>query len=280
MTKKLKSGTPFVYDENDRVVGIRDPHTGTDTDLVTAVTSPGGGIVRIIVTLSQAEYDAIPIKDATTLYIRWASSTTAYPIYARSQSAPVDYGSFDPEGFALLAGGNAFTGRQDLLTDLPTLTVEDLNGDAEWTVLSSVKDDLGQMRSAMLGAKVDLSPFNLGIQRAIGVATFEADRQTGLNTGRILVQIAATRATDENGTDLGMRILNGVLPDMRVIHMLSNDGTSALLTVGTPQRPSDAANKGYVDDAVAGVEAGTGVDAGVVNEIGRASCRERVSSPV
>ena len=38
MTKKLKSGTPFVYDENDRVVGIRDPHTGTDTDLVTAVT--------------------------------------------------------------------------------------------------------------------------------------------------------------------------------------------------------------------------------------------------
>lgn len=46
MTKKLKSGTPFVYDENDRVVGIRDPHTGTDTDLVTAVTSPGGGVVN------------------------------------------------------------------------------------------------------------------------------------------------------------------------------------------------------------------------------------------
>ena len=45
MTKKLKSGTPFVYDENDRVVGIRDPHTGTDTDLVTAVTGPGGGVV-------------------------------------------------------------------------------------------------------------------------------------------------------------------------------------------------------------------------------------------
>lgn len=44
MTKKLKSGTPFVYDENDRVVGIRDPHTGTDTDLVTALTRPDGGI--------------------------------------------------------------------------------------------------------------------------------------------------------------------------------------------------------------------------------------------
>lgn len=47
MTKKLKSGTPFVYDENDRVVGIRDPHTGTDTDLVTVVTGPGGGIALI-----------------------------------------------------------------------------------------------------------------------------------------------------------------------------------------------------------------------------------------
>ena len=46
MTKKLKSGTPFVYDENDRVVGIRDPHTGTDTDLVTAVTGPGGGNIK------------------------------------------------------------------------------------------------------------------------------------------------------------------------------------------------------------------------------------------
>ena len=44
MTKKLKSGTPFVYDENDRVVGIRDPHTGTDTDLVTATRGPGWGI--------------------------------------------------------------------------------------------------------------------------------------------------------------------------------------------------------------------------------------------
>ena len=47
MTKKLKSGTPFVYDENDRVVGIRDPHTGTDTDLVTAGPGVGGGQTRL-----------------------------------------------------------------------------------------------------------------------------------------------------------------------------------------------------------------------------------------
>ena len=70
MTKKLKSGTPFVYDENDRVVGIRDPHTGTDTDLVTAVTNPGGGIgITQIVSLTQSQYDAIVTKDAATLYV-------------------------------------------------------------------------------------------------------------------------------------------------------------------------------------------------------------------
>lgn len=70
MTKKLKSGTPFVYDENDRVVGIRDPHTGTDTDLVTAVTSPGGGVgITQIVSLTQAQYGAIATKDPATLYV-------------------------------------------------------------------------------------------------------------------------------------------------------------------------------------------------------------------
>ena len=36
---------------------------------VMAATPPGGGIVKTIVALSQAEYDAIPAKDATTLYI-------------------------------------------------------------------------------------------------------------------------------------------------------------------------------------------------------------------
>ena len=70
MTKKLKSGTPFVYDENDRVVGIRDPHTGTDTDLVTAVTGPGGGGgITQVVSLTQTQYDAIVTKDAATLYV-------------------------------------------------------------------------------------------------------------------------------------------------------------------------------------------------------------------
>ena len=70
MTKKLKSGTPFVYDENDRVVGIRDPHTGTDTDLVTSVTSPGGGVgIAQIVSLTQSQYDALATKNPATLYV-------------------------------------------------------------------------------------------------------------------------------------------------------------------------------------------------------------------
>jgi hypothetical protein len=64
MTKKLKSGTPFVYDENDRVVGIRDPHTGTDTDLVTAVTGPGGGIEKFTVSgIRRADGTVAPVLD-------------------------------------------------------------------------------------------------------------------------------------------------------------------------------------------------------------------------
>ena len=70
MTKKLKSGTPFVYDENDRVVGIRDPHTGTDTDLVTAVMGPGGGTgITQIVSLTQSQYDALVTKNPAVLYV-------------------------------------------------------------------------------------------------------------------------------------------------------------------------------------------------------------------
>ena len=64
MTKKLKSGTPFVYDENDRVVGIRDPHTGTDTDLVTAVTGQGGGIGEFTVSgIRRADGTVAPLMD-------------------------------------------------------------------------------------------------------------------------------------------------------------------------------------------------------------------------
>ena len=36
---------------------------------VMTTTSPGGGIVKTIVALTQAEYDALPVKDATTLYV-------------------------------------------------------------------------------------------------------------------------------------------------------------------------------------------------------------------
>ena len=81
MTKKLKSGTPFVYDENDRVVGIRDPHTGTDTDLVTAVTGPGG-VVRLsageIDPLAQNGLDVAP-QGCGTVLLDWADVTLGTP---------------------------------------------------------------------------------------------------------------------------------------------------------------------------------------------------------
>ncbi|MDQ5904143.1 MAG: hypothetical protein QG672_1736 [Pseudomonadota bacterium] len=78
MTKKLKSGTPFVYDENDRVVGIRDPHTGTDTDLVTAATSPGGGIASrrrgTIVSSSSGRPTGLP-RDRLIELMSWMRPT-------------------------------------------------------------------------------------------------------------------------------------------------------------------------------------------------------------
>ena len=42
---------------------------GKNMGLVRATTGPGGGIVKTIVTLTQAEYGALPVKDATTLYV-------------------------------------------------------------------------------------------------------------------------------------------------------------------------------------------------------------------
>ena len=76
--------TKFVPKEvlgDSTFVSVYDPESG-DTgyvrmgDLVsksettvTTTTSPGGGIVKTIVALTQAEYDALPTKDAATLYV-------------------------------------------------------------------------------------------------------------------------------------------------------------------------------------------------------------------
>lgn len=42
---------------------------GSRNVLVEAATLPGGGIVKTIVALTQAAYDALPVKDAATLYV-------------------------------------------------------------------------------------------------------------------------------------------------------------------------------------------------------------------
>lgn len=79
MTKKLKSGTPFVYDENDRVVGIRDPHTGTDTDLVTATRGPGGVVRNSLGELLWRQGKNLLVKQMPTRlaapYNRWGAPT-------------------------------------------------------------------------------------------------------------------------------------------------------------------------------------------------------------
>lgn len=52
-----KTLSHFLGDEGERL------------PIVTATTGPGGGIVKTIVALTQAEYDALVTKNAETLYV-------------------------------------------------------------------------------------------------------------------------------------------------------------------------------------------------------------------
>ena len=124
MTKKLKSGTPFVYDENDRVVGIRDPHTGTDTDLVTAVTSPGG-VVRLSVegeSLSMAMTRG-PLKVGPNI-----PPSTALEIDSISQTAPtntteaVDTARFKTGGASVRLTSSTAGGTLQAQVSIPSIT--------------------------------------------------------------------------------------------------------------------------------------------------------------
>lgn len=56
-------------DATDQILGLVDAH-GQERQLVTATTSPGGGTgIKNILSLTQAQYDAIVTKDAATLYV-------------------------------------------------------------------------------------------------------------------------------------------------------------------------------------------------------------------
>ncbi len=69
MTQFVPNSYPdFDTDSSGMHVAFRD-RGGSHHGLVTYQTGPGGGIVTVIVTLTQAEYDALPVKDATTLYV-------------------------------------------------------------------------------------------------------------------------------------------------------------------------------------------------------------------
>lgn len=59
----------FDTDSDGRAVAFRD-RGGQHHGLVTYHTSPGGGVgITQIVSLTQAQYDAIVTKDAATLYV-------------------------------------------------------------------------------------------------------------------------------------------------------------------------------------------------------------------
>lgn len=64
---RIKNGDEL-YDENNRMVGIRQPD-GTETLFVTAEQNATGGYLSKTWTGSQAQYDAIAVKDNSTLYV-------------------------------------------------------------------------------------------------------------------------------------------------------------------------------------------------------------------
>jgi hypothetical protein len=57
-----------VWDQLQMREGLLAP-TEPGEEFVMSRTGPGGGIVKTIVALTQAEYDALPTKDAATLYV-------------------------------------------------------------------------------------------------------------------------------------------------------------------------------------------------------------------
>ena len=58
-----------IDDATDQILGLVDAH-GNERKLVTAVTSPDGGVgITNILSLTQAQYDALITKDPATLYV-------------------------------------------------------------------------------------------------------------------------------------------------------------------------------------------------------------------
>ena len=60
--------TPLLVTANDLGAGYRD-NDGVERNLVTSAINPVTGGITLISKLTQAEYDALAVKDASTLYV-------------------------------------------------------------------------------------------------------------------------------------------------------------------------------------------------------------------
>lgn len=160
----------------------------------------------------------------------------------------------DGEGVALLDGGNVFTGEQRIeLNDLPIVDAAGMMGDAEFTVVASVRDDAGNLLSGVAAAHIDLS--DVGGPAEI----WASDSFTVLPAnGHFMVEVVTKNSPEDIP-----RISKVEVPNLQLINMLDPEvAVPALYKSGTPIADSDVANKKYVDDAVAG--SGAGASAGAI----------------
>lgn len=189
-----------------------------------------------------------------TLYIRWANSNATHPIYARNQTAPVDYGSFDPEGFALLAGGNTFSGLQTLLLDLPIYTAEDVMAGAEFTIVAQTTDADGNLLSGVAAARLDLSGIG-GPADIVEALTIYG--VPGAPTGTLVAETA--QVVEDGAPPVTSRAL---ISDLQILTLFTGNGVPGIYQTGTPVQPMDATPKSYVDDEIASLAL---TDTGIIN---------------
>ena len=67
--QQIHPNDSWVLDSDNKVIGVQTKNTTAEFGNVTATTDPLTGKIQTIAKLTQAQYDAIAVKDDSTLYV-------------------------------------------------------------------------------------------------------------------------------------------------------------------------------------------------------------------